>query len=149
MFVSMVQLKSSNSLLLGYPSFTLIMEVYRPSNATQVTNWLLFRDFLSQQVELVPGCGLNSRQYRSFRDFCAILMPNAAKVKVFRQLDLISWRLSERSFTIRYMRAVWILSTVGRLRFLRGECKDFLFSGEVFIRRSVGFPSRCEFCVVH
>ena len=60
------------------------MEVYRPSNATQVTNWLQFCDFLSQQVELAPGCGLDSRQYRSFRDFCAILMPNAEKVKVFR-----------------------------------------------------------------
>ena len=102
------------------------MEVYRPSNATQVTNWLLFCDFLSQQVELAPGCGLDSRQYRSFRDFCAILMPNAVKVKVFRQLDLISWRLSERLFTIHYMITLRILSTAGQLRFLPGECKNII-----------------------
>ena len=59
-------------------------------------------------------------------------MPNAVKVKVFRQLDLISWRRSERSFTIRYMRALWILSTAGQLRFLPGECKNIFRFPEKF-----------------
>ena len=117
------QKKSSNSLLLCYPSFTVIMEVYRPSNATQVTSWLLFPiPSMLSWCRLWPKFQTLSSVSRVWRNLDAKCTKSESILPTKPNLFEFFGKIVNYSLH----GAGWILLWWNQLRFLPGEWNIFL-----------------------